>query len=74
MHGWTFSFCIIFVREIVYDLDGSFPVLPIYILGWGFGFGLRVGASAGAGVSVWGFCGVGVSVGAVHDILGFYDL
>ena len=33
-----------------------------------------VGASAGAGVSVWGFCGVGVSVGAVHDILGFYDL
>ena len=45
-----------------------------FILGWGCGFGLRVGASAGAGVSVWGFCGVGVSVGAVHDILGFYDL
>ena len=26
------------------------------------------GASAGSGIFVWGFCGVGVSVGAVHDL------
>ena len=39
------------------------------LLGWCFGvFPWSWGLRPGSGIFVWGFCGVGVSVGAVHDL------
>ena len=55
------------------NMLGRFRV-AVLLLGWGFGvcpWGRGFGRDLGC--FVWGFCGVGVSVGAVHN-LGFVDL